>query len=155
MDPFKLHGASFGKTGAGNLIRRATMADVDNILELIVRVYGNINVPYTRLFIETSIENPFVLMLCTDRAFGASYVHDYPFLHNSRQAHMEFLGADSKAGWDAYFILKKMIQWGIESGAGEYFINTRDGMPLAAFAKRLHVRPCSQGYSIKFNRHLH
>lgn len=155
MDAPKLHRTSVGSAGSGNLIRKVEFDDIEPILEMAVRVYGNVNVSYGRAFILGNLMNPSILMVCTDRAFGCAYIHDYQFLHNTREATMEFLAAEAGAGWDAYFILKKMIEWSEEMGASEFSIRPTGEVSLDIFAKRLGFRKDLPSYSLSLERKLH
>lgn len=155
MDASKFYGTSIGANSAGDLIRKVSMEDVEAILILAAKTYGAINLAYARAFIVGNMVNSDILMLCTDKAFGCCYIHDYPFLHNTRCGTMEFLAAEEGCGWDAYFILKKMIEWSHEKGAGEFSMRSKTNVSLAPFAKRLGFEPEPLGYSLELNRVLH
>lgn len=155
MDTAKFHGTSRRAASARDLIRAVTAHDIDFLLDLTVCIYGNVNVPFIRSFIENNVENPNICMLMTDRAFGVAFVSDYPFLYNTREAVMEFLAAEKSASWDAYFILKKMIEWADIMGAGEFYMRSKTKVSLEPFAKRLGFSLEPQGFALKINRRLH
>lgn len=157
MDAFKLHGAPKRAAGFSHLIRRATVEDIGDIIDIAREAYGSFNEPFAQAFIRQNIDNPCMLIIRTEIAFGCAYFNDWPFEFNTRDGAMEFLAARPGVvgARHAYYLFGKMIEWAQQNGVTEFVMRSKTDKSLRKLAEMYGMKEDTPSFSLKFNPVVH
>jgi len=124
------------------VIHRALDADKPFMLELAKEKYPNRDIERGVPWVEWCMGNRERLVLVGRHSFGIARVEwIYGF---ERRAGLDMLCARKGAGFEAFRMVRMMIQWAREQGAqGEFKLDADTGVDFGPFARRLGGRASS------------
>lgn len=132
------HRLVMGVSEPPSVIRVATMADMPFMVALAKEKYPNRPVEQGIPWMTDNLQSPNCLVLIgTDSVGVASISWNYGF---ERRARCDMLAARPVrgAGWEAYRMVKLMIEWAKQNGAkGAFRLDADTGADFGPFARRL------------------
>lgn len=132
------------------MIRPATAGDFDRIFEIARNAYPEFNEETSRLWGQSALQNPNVLVAVGERGFGVAAVSAPFYAPHKLKAVMLFLASTKGAGYEPCALLRYMINWAKERGAVSFHFGEETGVNLAPLAKRVRATKDRDSYAIRF-----
>lgn len=135
------------------MIRRATLEDMDWLIDLAREKYGVENVNEKndadiRTFLSGALSKPWVCVARGDFGAGMMTV-TRPFYEKNPQGHLLFIVSRSNKSMEGYKLARALTAWAFAQGASHVHVSSETAYDLAPFARRLGAVASRPSYVIR------